>query len=255
MRPLSDRELVAVWEAGRGRPAWYRALLPLAAVLGTPVGDLAGWPLGRRDGWLLALRAWTFGPTLEAVSRCPAPGCGQAVEAEIAVPALLDAWPADDVPAHGEVEADGWALTLRPPSSRDFAAAGPGGPSPDDLLRRCVVQARGPGGAAAADDLPAALLREAESVLQAIDPLAAIEIGLTCPACGAAWVEPLNVAEYVWSEIVTAARALLLDVHALASAYGWTEGEILGLGPERRAAYRDLIDARPRSRRPSPQRG
>lgn len=42
-------------------------------------------------------------------------------------------------------------------------------------------------------------------------------------------------------EISARARTLLVEVHQLASAYGWSEREILSLAPERRAPYLAMV--------------
>ena len=36
------------------------------------------------------------------------------------------------------------------------------------------------------------------------------------------------------------ASALMRDVHALATSYGWSEADVLDLSPRRRAVYLDL---------------
>jgi hypothetical protein len=46
---------------------------------------------------------------------------------------------------------------------------------------------------------------------------------------------------YFWSEIQMGARRLLQEVHALASAYGWRESEILMLSAARRRAYLEMV--------------
>jgi hypothetical protein len=38
----------------------------------------------------------------------------------------------------------------------------------------------------------------------------------------------------------TYARRLLYDVHALASAYGWSEDEVLAVSPARRRCYLEM---------------
>ena len=37
------------------------------------------------------------------------------------------------------------------------------------------------------------------------------------------------------------AGRMLLDIHALARAYGWSESDILALPPRRRQAYLELV--------------
>lgn len=246
MRGLTDWELIGVWEAGRGRPAGHRAALPLAAI-GVPPGEVADWPVGRRSAWLLAVRAWTLGPTLDAVGRCPAAGCRQPVELAVAVADLLAAVP-DDLPAEAEVEAAGWALTVRPPTARDLTRAAAERLPPEEVLRGCVVAARRLTPDAPDDPFPAATVA-AERAAERLDPLAVVELVMACPACGTGWAEPLDVVEFVWAEFAATARRLVREVHELASAYGWTEGEILALSRTRRRMYRDLIGTRPSARR------
>jgi hypothetical protein len=53
----------------------------------------------------------------------------------------------------------------------------------------------------------------------------------------------LDAGVLLWDEIDARARALLAEVHTLASAYGWSEGEILSLGAARRASYLAMVGA------------
>ena len=47
----------------------------------------------------------------------------------------------------------------------------------------------------------------------------------------------LDIGSFVWAEIESRARRVLGEVHALASAYGWSEAETLSLSAVRRASY------------------
>jgi hypothetical protein len=49
------------------------------------------------------------------------------------------------------------------------------------------------------------------------------------------------VVAFFWEEIDVWAERTLSDVHRLASAYGWSESDILALGPRRRQRYLALI--------------
>jgi hypothetical protein len=83
-----------------------------------------------------------------------------------------------------------------------------------------------------------------EAVIDSIvaaDPQADIRIDLECPACAARWLAPFDVASYLWTELDALARRTLIQVHQLASAYGWTESEVLDLSPRRRAAYLEIL--------------
>jgi hypothetical protein len=73
------------------------------------------------------------------------------------------------------------------------------------------------------------------------DPMAEIRLTLNCPECGNAWDETLNISAFLWAEIESRARRLLIETHTLASAYGWTENEIFSLSEPRRALYMEMV--------------
>ncbi|WP_010584690.1 hypothetical protein [Schlesneria paludicola] len=240
MRGLSDQEVMDIWDRGQRQPAWFRALLPLSMIFDKPIEELLDWPLGLRDGWLLTLRAWTLGPTLMAAGQCGSSRCQKAVEVEIAIQTLLEAWPKDWKALQGILAHAGGSWTLRAVNSRDVAEVSAKGSSPEDLLRRCVVEG-GDFHDLMTESSRTAFLAEAERVLDRLDPLSNIELELTCPDCQTIWSEPLNVVEFFWEEIAAAAKTVARDIHDLAIAYGWTEREIFGLSPARRTIYLSLI--------------
>jgi hypothetical protein len=73
------------------------------------------------------------------------------------------------------------------------------------------------------------------------DPQADIELALACPACGQVSRHEFDVLAFFWSELQAWARNLLLEVHALAQAYGWTEPQVLALSPRRRRLYLEIL--------------
>ncbi|MEO7598504.1 MAG: phage baseplate protein, partial [Opitutus sp.] len=73
------------------------------------------------------------------------------------------------------------------------------------------------------------------------DPQANLSLDLKCPACAHAWSETFDIVEFLWTELDALAERLLREVHQLATAYGWTETDVLALSPQRRARYLDLI--------------
>jgi hypothetical protein len=48
---------------------------------------------------------------------------------------------------------------------------------------------------------------------------------------------------YLWSELEEWAHRVLVDIHTLAGAYGWSERQILALSPVRRQLYVDMVRA------------
>ncbi|EXU69382.1 hypothetical protein Z951_04165 [Streptomyces sp. PRh5] len=113
------------------------------------------------------------------------------------------------------------------------------------LIARCIVSAHRSGRPVPADRLPAAELPEpvqrrlAEAAERA-DPAADVTLSVACPECGEATRAELDIASYLWAELDHWARDLLLDVHLLATAYGWSEPQILALSPLRRRYYLEL---------------
>ena len=142
---------------------------------------------------------------------------------------LVSDTPAEPVSVNGRM--------FRLPTSRDLARALA---HPDAnyaamrLLESCQVEGDAPG----EQDLEAA----GEKMSRA-DPLAEIRLDLACPACGHEWEETLDLGAFVWSKIETRAKRLLREVHALGSAYGWSEKEILSLSPARRSFYLEMVEA------------
>jgi predicted RNA-binding Zn-ribbon protein involved in translation (DUF1610 family) len=238
MQALGAADVLHVWEVGRRQVAAERALTLLARACPERGRDeLLGLPLGDRDRLLLEARAAALGPTLEATASCPA--CGEVVELRLEIETLL---------AGGGVAADDEAtltageheLRFRRLDSADLLAAASCRDSEAAralLVERCVVAARRDGRDVAPRDLPPAAVAAVAERLAAVDAQVETLLDLTCPACGDAWRTELDPATFVWEELRARALALLDDVDVLARAYGWSEGEILALGAERRRLY------------------
>ncbi|MCX5555778.1 hypothetical protein [Streptomyces sp. NBC_00038] len=97
-----------------------------------------------------------------------------------------------------------------------------------------------PRGGALVDVLPPSVQRRIAEAAEAADPAADVTLNINCPECGTATRAELDIASYLWTELDAWARDLLLDVHLLATAYGWSEPEILALSPLRRRYYLEL---------------
>jgi hypothetical protein len=233
-------ELLEVWErsAAFGPPDRADALLALA-VPGEPSSEL---PLGERNARLLELRELLFGGELEGLAACP--DCGEAVEYSLSSAALRgrDEAVFAELPTLDE---DGWEVSFRLPTGDDLRAAAAAADVDGArlaLLERCVVSARLDGRGLAAAELPERVVAALGERLAAADPQAETRLALTCPACGGAWSIAFDAGAWLWTELESWARRTVLDVHALASAYGWSESEILALGA-RRELYLELVNA------------
>ena len=235
MRPLDAADMLVLWERGATRHALDRsALLAARARPELPADTIADLPLGEVTASVLRLRTASFGARISAHVDCE--HCGQRLELNLTAAELLQpmAAPAGPVDVAGR--------RVRPACLRDLAAVvheRDGERAARVLLARCILDAP-------ADDAAAcsgAVLREIEDALEAADPNADLTFDVHCEVCGHRGTAQLDVGELLWDEIDVRARALLGEVHVLASAYGWTERVILALTPARRAVYLSMAGA------------
>lgn len=91
------------------------------------------------------------------------------------------------------------------------------------------------------EPLPDRLARIA-AAMQSADFLPAFEISYVCPNCAHEGDLPLDLEGALLVQLERQTQQLTLDVHRLASRYGWSEADILELPPHRRAAYLQLLD-------------
>jgi hypothetical protein len=137
-----------------------------------------------------------------------------------------------------------YELDYRLPTSADLieVATGSDGDGREILLRLCVT-ARREGAMVDPVLLPEQIVSAAiERMIQA-DPQAEVRIVVACPACPHRWSTIFDILSYLWSEIDDWAQRLLLEVHELASAYGWGEGEIIAMSARRRHFYLGMVGA------------
>ncbi|KPC59282.1 hypothetical protein [Streptomyces chattanoogensis] len=247
MAVTGPAELLATWEAGLARQGSGRALLlHRAARPGAGTDELLSVPLGERAADLFALRRALFGDRMEVRADCADADCGAAMEFELDAGALGAARP--QVPEGGlRVEEGEWAVRFRLPAPADLAAVSAAAVGPEDARRllgaRCLRSAVRGGREATEEEiaaLPDAVLKRFAAEAERADPAAELTLNIACPECGAATPAELDIAAYLWTELDAWARDVLLDVHLLASAYGWSEDRILALSPLRRRYYLEL---------------
>ncbi|MFJ8531873.1 hypothetical protein [Streptomyces sp. NPDC093591] len=233
-------DFLATWEAGLGRAPAGRALLLHRAArpdLGGEPEALLSLPVGEREADLFALRRTLFGERMQVRLACGA--CGEDMEFE------LDAGEfARSLAVRGEpvvrITEHGWEAEFRVPGVADLTAAARADDPRRALLVRCLVTAARDGVPVPADELPATVQRRIAEAVEAADPGGDVTLSIACPECGEATRAELDIASYLWTELDAWARDLLLDIHLLATAYGWSEPEILALSPLRRRYYLEL---------------
>jgi hypothetical protein len=253
----SAEELLHVWESNQRADAVHRGLAALATAcpgLGRDAWALA--PIGQRDNALFALQQALFGSELRTTATCPA--CGERVESQLSISEIVRRpLQLPTAPHRLHWQQLGYDIEYRLPNSEDLlAVAAPivdsnavrtadraGNDAVMHLLRRCVACARHGDVAIDPGELPEDIVAGLSVQMEQHDPDADLRLALECPACAARWNLHFDIVSYFWGELDDWAQRTLADVHALASAYGWSEREILSISAQRRRLYLDMVGA------------
>jgi hypothetical protein len=236
MQALSAANILKIWEQGSGLRAFERALLVLD--YGCPEHgresslDLS---LGARDRLLFDIYRLSFGDTLDAYTECPS--CQERLEFSLSCSDFLN-YDSEQKLTRQTVFIDGVEFSLRPPNSRDAAAAALSHSvvaARQLLLTQCATPAADCN--LVFDTLPESTQEKIAVAIAALDPQAELLMDLVCPACHGAWQGVFEVNDFVWAEIRTRAKRLLQHIDALARVYGWREADILALSETRRNLY------------------
>jgi hypothetical protein len=235
VRALSTSELLELWERGAGLHLLDRGLLALSTALpDVSAASIADWPLGQRNRALLELYRSAFDPMLRGWAQCSE--CGEKMEFEIDARKLEGS--AADGGSDTVVEWNGGRYRL--PTSRDLAEVSRASTTEAAtiaLVNRCQS------GDAREHEFGVEELEALGESLAAADSLAEVRIALTCPSCGNESDETIELVAFLWTQLEGRARRVFWEVHALASAYGWNEREVLSLTPMRRAHYLAMVQA------------
>ena len=242
MRAWTAADILRIWEEGK-RSHWIeRGLLLLAACDDSkPSEMLSTLTIGERDARLLGMREQLFGPQLLCITVCPR--CRQQIEFDLKIPDLRVKKPdaAGDLYTVNEGE---YEVVFRLPNSGDLSDLpqdADGSLGRQQMVKRCLRQAQRCGKDVQHDKLPEEVISAVVRFMSEMDPQADLRLRLECPQCDYRWIESFDILSFLWSEIQSYALRLLREVHVLASAYGWSETEILSLSSLRRQAYLELI--------------
>lgn len=254
VRGLSADEDGFLLEKRNGLGPIARVTSLLARCLGVP-GDprpaqesAAAMTVGDREALLLAVRRATFGEELACALRCPDAGCGAPLEVVLRASDLMLEPYADAAPRYEAEIADGdhrLQVTFRLPTGSDQEAAAPLAmvdpqAAARSLAERCALDVRDPTGIPV-DHLSDVAVIALGEAMASRDPQAEIELDLTCPACGSAFVDVFETGTFLLQELDGYLGRVTREIHVLAMNYHWSEADILALTPERRARYLGLL--------------
>ena len=233
MRTLTQADFLALWETGRSMHPLDQGVLAVQAAFPEVKESVADWPIGRRNRALAELRCAAIGAALRGWTACRQ--CGEKLEFELDGRALAKGM--DEQATRVEVGGEMYRL----PTSRDLAGVAgerDGAVATRRLLRKCLAS-----DGAEKSDWSEEEIDEVGERMAAADPLAEIRLSFDCPVCGDAFEDDLDLPTFLWAEMAARAKRLLSEVHLLASAYGWSEVEILRLSPVRREFYLGMVGA------------
>jgi hypothetical protein len=252
MRTLTGELLLAAWEEGTDQHALHRGLILLS--LSLPEinrQQLRELTIADRNLLLLRLRELSFGRTLQGFGTCSR--CRAHLEFAVPVAALVEHLKSQlsgDLVSWSE---NGTLYQLRPITTDDLLAAldVPSNTDAQDLLlKRCLTISResseSGGLSACKEPSDAVSLAAVPALVAKFDQLqAAAELccAVQCAECSNSEVLDLDIAQFLWLEVRSAAKRLLAEIHELAWAYGWSEDSILRMSPQRREAYMEMLSA------------
>ncbi|MGH8581316.1 MAG: hypothetical protein ACREWG_00710 [Gammaproteobacteria bacterium] len=235
LRPFSRAEDLELEFDGGDRPGLVTALL--ARCSDSPSAQF-WWtqPVGTRIAALLRLVGLTeSADCLPVQARCTEPACAVAFEMELPLAAIVEQTQ-DSVPLK-VVLPDQRMVTLRRPTGEDLRSWHRAHYVSRQEAVAAMIGALVIDGQVTPSDEPA--LAEA---LSAWDSLVAFTVSCQCPVCGVENGVQVDLESIAIARLDARQRALLQDVHQLASHYGWTESEVLAIAPARRARYLALIE-------------
>jgi hypothetical protein len=247
LRPITGRlELALARAGGDDRPTRVDRLLAIAVErlgeLGAPAALGARLCPGDREYLLVRLAAALRGRQQWLSASCR--GCGELLDLSLDLGELPMSEAGAGYPRCA-LEVDGRTLVVRVPLGEDVVASGAARTLDERvaaraLLLRCVVAIDGqPPTETQLEGLSTAALERIDVALDELCPAIASRLETVCPDCGAARELELDPLELLGQE---PDDALFEEVHALAMAYHWTEGQILGLPRDRRRLYLGLVD-------------
>lgn len=206
--------------------------------------ELLGLSIGGRDALLLRIRENLFGTRLRSTADCPA--CGRRMEVSLLSEDIQSAAPTPgSLPQ--SIQYGSQTIAFRLPNAGDMVALSSLTPGPEPLKsllsKRCIISVTQEDGKPLDGVVPDEVVEVVSQEIAARDTQANTELKVTCSECGHVWTALFDTVSFLWAELDALCRRLLHQVHQLASAYGWTEAEILGLSPARRGYYVSLIES------------
>ncbi|WP_266182088.1 hypothetical protein [Dyella humicola] len=197
-------------------------------------GEASALTASDRDRLLAEIYAAEFGNHIACVLHCDA--CGSPFDIDFQLPDLLASlrFPPTDATDTQEsilVLEDGRRVRL-PRGSDELKLQGMSiAQAEAALLALCMVE-----GEATVED------KAVLELLDSVAPILDVELEVTCPECNATMQAHFDLQHYLLTTIMQETSTRIVETHLLASTYGWSLHEILGLDRRHRRAYAMAIE-------------
>jgi len=233
-RPATGRDDIALADSARGLRGAVDHIGN--AVELTPAVDPHDLPVGDIDLLVVWQRREHLGDTMVAEGRCA--NCHEPVDVRFS----LAAYAAHHRPRpsrRAEPIGDGWfalrsgTATFRLPTARDVLSVDGVVDARAALLTRCVRE-----------PVPAVTARAVESAMARLAPTLRTAVSGVCPECGAGFDLEVDARELCMTELRRDAVTVYDDVNLIATAYNWSQDDILDLPSTRRRRYAATIAGR-----------
>lgn len=201
-------------------------------------------PLGHRDRRLLSVYRAVYGDDIQGIAHCAS--CRAAMEVTMradTLDALMTGRRAGSA-VWLEYASGNFTCQYRCPDSTDQRAVEATSDTCEArrlLIARCVRVPRHHGAPIAISDIRADDLSAIGEAIDKVDPGAVVTLTVTCAACRAENSVVFDSAEFLRRALQSDGRALLYEIHALAQAYGWRQGDVFALPARRRKAYVAMV--------------
>ena len=198
----------------------------------SPQENVEDLSVGERDQLLIQAFRSCFGDDIEVFSCCSVCSCELEVHVDLRSLSVPE-YKADD---RAEFEVLGKCLNVEAIRIRDLKQLKSVGI--DNWIDRKLTRAN-----IEIDLIDQSVRDKYVARISDLDPQADICLEFECIECGAVWIDPFDIASQLWIRFDAMCKRLLASIHSLASAYGWSEEQVLGLSPWRREVYLNMVRA------------
>jgi len=244
MHPISAEQLLLIWQQVHSYSMLPKTLLLLEMITPEfePV-DVGLLSIGQRDTRLLQLRNYLFGSTLHNTTICPE--CNTKMEWDMDLQDLIiQEVDNSEFPSEHTIEVDDFKIRFRLPNSKDILkilSEDNNKSKSNSLLINCILEIKSINSTNKVKSISEKIIKTLAKKIAELDPAADIRMNITCPSCENKWEAVFDIMSYLWSEIDNWVQKTLQEVYILASAFGWSEKDILNMNAERRQIYIGMI--------------